>query len=140
MKISFITLLPLFLVLSTSCNTTKMQTKSLMSSNWTLEEMDGKSMSEEVTLEFSEGKINGKSFCNQYFSNCTYSKETISVEAIGSTKRACQMMAEERQYFERLQTIKSYEMKDGNLHLKCEQGDLVFSSAQPKLSKTKSKQ
>ncbi|MEM6700503.1 MAG: META domain-containing protein [Bacteroidota bacterium] len=117
-----------------------MQTKSLMSSNWTLEEMDGKSMSEEVTLEFSEGKINGKSFCNQYFSNCTYSKETISVESIGSTKRACQMMKEERQYFERLQTIKSYEMKDGRLHLQCEQGSLIFEPIQPKSSKVKSKQ
>lgn len=117
-----------------------MQPKSLISSNWTLEEMDGKSMSEEVTLEFSEGKINGKSFCNQYFSNCAYSKKEINVESIGSTKRACQMMVEERQYFDRLQTIKSYEVKDGKLHLKCEQGELVFAPDQPKSSKAKSNQ
>ncbi|MEM8529121.1 MAG: META domain-containing protein [Bacteroidota bacterium] len=117
-----------------------MQTKSLLRSNWTLEEMDGKSINEDVTLEFSEEKINGKSFCNQYFSDCTYTKENIKVASIGSTKRACQMMVEEKQYFERLSSIKSYELKDGQLHLECEKGSLVFAPVQSKASKTKSKQ
>ncbi|MEL6944427.1 MAG: META domain-containing protein [Bacteroidota bacterium] len=120
-----------------SCNSTKLSTKSLISSSWLLEKIDGKSLSEEVTLEFSEGRINGKSFCNQYFSNCTYDKENISVESIGATKRACQMMAEENQYFERLRTAKNCEMKEGKLHIQCEQGDLVFTPFQPKSSKSK---
>jgi len=123
--------------MSTSCNTNKLQPKLLKSSSWTLKSMDGKSMNEEVTLEFSEGKINGKSFCNQYFSNYTSQKDAINIESIGATKRACQMMVEENQYFERLRTAKNYTMKDGKLHLKCEQGNLVFIPVQPKSTKAK---
>lgn len=124
------------LMLNFSCSTSKLQTASLDNTSWQLESMMDKGVKENVTLSFKQGQISGKSFCNNYFSDCTIQSKMLKVEGVGATKRACGALEQERIYFDLLKAVQSYKMKDGKLYLKTDQGDLVYQPTKPKEGKT----
>jgi len=134
--IKYITLLftTLFL-LNFSCSTSKLQTVSLDNTSWQLQSMMGKEVNENITLSFKQGKISGKSFCNNYFSECTIKGKKLKVEAVGATKRACPDLEKEKMYFNLLIQVQSYKMKDGQLYLEADKGNLVFQPFKPKGNK-----
>ncbi|CAH0996878.1 hypothetical protein EMA8858_03013 [Emticicia aquatica] len=83
---------------------------------------DGKTPAFDVTLEIKdeEGKyiLNGRSSVNFYFASfeTDESKKTIKLSAIGSTKIAGSIEANQFEaiYYERLHKIERYEFKDKN--------------------------
>lgn len=84
---------------------------------------DGKTPTYDVTLEIKdeEGKytFNGRSSVNFYFISpeINDSKKTVSIDVVGSTKMAGTLEANqfEMAYYENLQNIERYELKDKNI-------------------------
>lgn len=65
----------------------------------------------EVSLIFVEDKINGKSFCNNYFGSFTEENNVIKMNPIGATKKACPSLVNENIYFKKLQETVKREVK-----------------------------
>ncbi len=73
---------------------------------WQLSQMNGKSVSAEITLTFPEkGRIAGRAPCNTYFASQTAPLPWFEVSAIASTKRACPELELEGDYFETLESM-----------------------------------
>ncbi|MEN0051061.1 MAG: META domain-containing protein [Bacteroidota bacterium] len=124
MKPSILLIFSLLTLLN--CKTSQLKPINLDGTTWQLKNMIKESVAQSVSLSFKGDKIEGESFCNQYFSNYEAGDGKISIEAVGATKRSCPLMNMEQQFFELLTTVNTYRMKDGELYLQSEQGNLIF--------------
>ena len=74
----------------------------------------------EITINFSEGRLNGNAGINMYFSSYKISGNTISVgKAIGTTKMAGpgNLMIQEMDYLKNLSQVVSLDLKGNRLIL-----------------------
>lgn len=80
--------------------------QSTPTDTWQLSQMNGKTISAEITLTFPEkGRIAGRAPCNTYFASQTAPLPWFEVTAIASTKRACPELELEGRYFNALESM-----------------------------------
>jgi heat shock protein HslJ len=89
----------------------------------------------EITLAFMDGRIGGKSGCNQYGGEVQIDGSQIKVGVMMSTMMACEenIMSQEQAYLAALGSAASIEISDDTLALSDAQGNVVlsFSTLQP---------
>ncbi len=89
-----------------------------------------------ITAEFNEGQVAGTAGCNNYFGSYELDGNSLTFGPTGSTMMFCapeELMLQETAYLAVLGTTSSYEIVDGQLHLKNEAGDtvLIFNQEDP---------
>ena len=90
---------------------------NLVNTKWVIED---KSVTSKIpTLNVEDKRITGSGFCNKYFSDVVLNQENgnFVVGNVGSTKMACEEMKAEQNYFNLLQQVNKYQVKDGYLEL-----------------------
>ncbi|MBW4618153.1 MAG: META domain-containing protein [Cyanosarcina radialis HA8281-LM2] len=85
----------------------------------------------ELTAEFSSERISGSGGCNRFFGSYQTTADTLSIGALGSTRKACPepIMDQETKYLSALQGAQRYEVDaQGQLQIfyKTEQGSGVL--------------
>lgn len=122
MKKIFLAFLGLILV---SCGTINLPTlnknkenTSLKGSEWVLDDQN-LSPNTHITLHIEEGKVSGNGGCNQYFGQLTMdnAEQSFSVKSIGATRMHCENSSTENQYFNLLEKVDKFEVKDQTLEL-----------------------
>ena len=108
------------LTMMTSCttkkNTTTESCNPITNSSWVVSSIDGNMPKSIQTLTFNGEKIEGKGACNAFGAKAVRTdKCTIEISGIMATKMACDNLNEERAYFEKLRTAKSYTVSENNL-------------------------
>ncbi len=90
---------------------------SLVNTKWILE--DKSIMNKIPTLDVEANRVTGNGGCNRYFSDVVMNQEdgNFVVGNVGSTKMACEEMKAEQNYFNLLQQVNKYQVKDGYLEL-----------------------
>ena len=82
-----------------------------------------------VTAEFSEGQVNGKAGCNNYFGSYEIKCAEITFGPVASTEMYCMdpegIMDQETAYVSALQTSEKFEIAKGTLRITCS-GDQVL--------------
>ena len=88
---------------------------------WRIDNIDQGNIVESsiVTIEFLEdGRISGRTGCNNYFGGAAINGNSISISGTGATQMACteELMLQERHFFEALSSSEKLAMKsDGSL-------------------------
>jgi len=88
---------------------------------WRIDNIDQGNIVESsiVTIEFSEdGRISGRTGCNNYFGVAEINGDSVSISGTGATQMACteELMLQERHFFEALSSSEKLAMKsDGSL-------------------------
>lgn len=103
---------------------------------WTLLEINNKELASgkngrEVTIlleiDTEKQKINGFDSCNAYFGSLKkLTNNEITIENIGSTRKACFGSFNANSYYEALKTVRFYTVKDARLKLLDEQKNEVL--------------
>ncbi|NTT86319.1 META domain-containing protein [Tabrizicola fusiformis] len=94
---------------------------------WTLAEVDGQPAGYTATLSVdAEGRLTGRAPCNRYFAGFTGTLPEFRPEAMGSTRMACDAMAEEDAYFTLLQGVDRLTHSERELHLSGAGHSLIF--------------
>ena len=90
---------------------------SLVNTKWTL--LDKSITTKIPTLSVEANRITGSGGCNKYFSDLVLNAENgnFVVGNVGSTKMACDDMMTEQNYFNLLQQVNKYQVKEGYLEL-----------------------
>jgi putative lipoprotein len=94
----------------------------LLATSWRLTDLAGSPVLERVTLEFpEEGKVAGRSFCNQYFGSVEVAPPAIRIHGLGSTRMACAepLMAHEQRFFDALQAAVRLSREGTTMLLHC---------------------
>lgn len=87
---------------------------------------------QDITINFTNGEVNGSGGCNSYFSSYTTNGETLTIDLIGSTMMACDedRMNRETEFLTALGNIGRFAIADNQLTLFHKDGDyavLVFN-------------
>ena len=116
-----------------SCADKKNEMIEVDGTAWTLVQMPGDlPASETISLQFQEGKINGKAICNSYFSDYKIEGKSISFGPIGATKMMCPKHADvEVKYFDALRQAQEVQTSNKQLVIKTGGGDLIFEATNP---------
>jgi heat shock protein HslJ len=103
--------------------------------DWTAETINGKPVIEpgKVTMTFLEGRVSGRSGCNQYSGSAEYGRSKLKVGPLISTKMACMangVMQQESEFLATLQNATTYAFRsDDSLIVSTPTGGaLVFDS------------
>ncbi len=80
----------------------------------------------EISLIFSEGKLNGTAPCNSYFASYSNNGSTLSLTELGATKRFCDEMDLENAYLSLLSKAQAYSVKGDKLDIFSSNGQLSF--------------
>lgn len=80
----------------------------------------------EITLVFSEGKLNGTAPCNSYFAGYATNGSTINLSELGATKRFCDEMEQENTYLSLLSKAQAYSVNGDKLDVFSPNGQLSF--------------
>ncbi len=83
-----------------------------------------------ITAEFKDGQVSGTAGCNRYFSSYETDGSSLTIGPAGSTMMFCEplaIMLQETAYLATLSRVASYEISDGQLHLKDEAGTAVLT-------------
>jgi heat shock protein HslJ len=87
----------------------------------------------EITLTFTkDGRVNGRSGCNQYFAGYKASGSALTFTGVGSTEMACTtlgVMEQEQVYLNALQAAKSYTVQGGSLRITGAGGEILAFNA-----------
>lgn len=78
-----------------------------------------------ITFGLETADVFGMGLCNRYFGSYTAEGKNLSIEIKGSTMMACPWVEEETAYFEKLNSVKTYEIKDQELYLYDAEGNEV---------------
>ena len=92
----------------------------------------------EITAEFksADGKVGGSAGCNRYFAGYEINKNELTVKSpIGSTMMACPepVMEQEKQYFSLLETVETFQTKNGKLTISSSGNQILVFVAQQKM-------
>lgn len=99
----------------------------LLALEWTLAEVDGQPVGYSATISVdAEGRVTGRAPCNRYFAGFTGTLPEFRPEAMGSTRMACDAMADEDAYFALLQGVDRLTSSDRELHLSGAGHSLIF--------------
>ena len=85
----------------------------------------------QVTAEFQDGQISGSAGCNDYSASFSQSGNTLTTDAVASTRRACaeDVGQQEAEVLQGLDTAISFEISNDTLTIQHESGVLVFMAA-----------
>jgi heat shock protein HslJ len=110
-------LLPLLAALAMTA--TAAQARDATGIEWRLLAIDGKVVDIPATLTLdAAGRIAGKAPCNRYFGQNGASLPDLSLGGVAATRMACDRLADEQVYFDRLAAMTRAEMRGtGNLVL-----------------------
>jgi len=81
-----------------------------------------------ITLQFEEGRIQGKSACNRYFAAYHLDGPRLRFQAVGATRMMCRepAMTLERDYFAALAHVEAYQLQADRLTLYSAQGQDIL--------------
>ena len=74
----------------------------------------------EVTVNFAEGQVTGRSACNSYFGNFSQQDAQLTIESIGMTEMFCTdegVMDLEQAFLSRLAQVRSFQVQMGGIAL-----------------------
>lgn len=102
--------------------------------SWTLVSMNGKPPgSDQPTLQLdSQSRMRGYAGCNTFSATAFPLKnQSMAVGPIAVTRKECDkgVMDAEKDYLIALRTARQWEVRDGNLYLRSERGELKFARA-----------
>lgn len=106
-----------FIIISCGAISGGKKQASLVNTKWTL--VDVGAVTKIPTLQVESNRVSGNGGCNQYFSDVILNQENgnFVVGNIGATKMACKDLSGEQSYFNLLQQVNKYQVKDGYLEL-----------------------
>ena len=119
-KVLLIIFTLVLIVACTQLERLRMRVDELNSTDWALEEIDGRAVVDRVqsTLRFQENdRIVGWGGCNRYFATVCSGFNFFEVGPIGSTRRICPpvVMEQEERFFAALQKARSIRMQGDDL-------------------------
>lgn len=108
-----------------------------LNGSWMLIEIDGVKVTLSdnnadnvfLSLGQQEGGLHGQAWCNTYFGSYTATDGKISIGNIGATRMACDQLMDEQNYFNILQKMTSFSIKDKELTLSGDLHELKYSRA-----------
>lgn len=125
-----------------SCQTSKNAADSdtnapLYGTQWMLTSIEGQLVGEAPANPFvifsEDGGVKGNLGCNDFFGNCSVSKDKISIEYKGSTKKLCNKMETERAFAAALKKeISHYAISGDVLILRAKDQEVLRFKAAPK--------
>ena len=99
---------------------------------WHLVGIEGQRAPAPASITFaSDGKISGKAPCNRYFGSYSGELPEIALAGVGSTKMACDKLAEEDAYFKALQSVTKAEVDQEHLFLIGAEGRVLEFARDP---------
>lgn len=120
---SFLLLLCIGLLGVGGCNSSKSMAK-LTDIKWVLETLDGKKVkltdsNSEIFIQFNEveKRVNGRAACNRFFGNYEMDGNKLKFSPMGATRMACPDLQLENQFFQVLDGVDAYTIKDNVLTL-----------------------
>lgn len=106
------------------CNSSKNMAK-LNDVKWELKMLNNKEIkltdkNSEVYIQFNEAekKVNGRGGCNRFFGNYEMDGDKLKFSPMGATRMACPDLQTESEFFQMLDTVDTYSIKDGLLSFK----------------------
>jgi heat shock protein HslJ len=101
----------------------QMAQSSTLSGSWRLANMTAGNSpmpmlpSEELTLEFADGRVAGSGGCNRFMGGYETTGQNLSIGPLASTFKACEepIMSQEMNYLQALQGAQRYELNDQGL-------------------------
>lgn len=100
------------------CNSSKNMAK-LNDVKWILETLDDKQVklsdqNGEIFIRFDdvEKRVNGRAACNRFFGNYEMDGSTLKFSPMGATRMACPDLQIENDFFQTLDGVDSYTIKD----------------------------
>ena len=117
---------------------TKVDPELVKDKTWVLMSMNGESTVNDprVTIEFrpslpEQGRISGRSQCNNYFGGYRVADNKINFSSMGATRMACPMnrMDKEKQYLDAFPKVDYLKISGNELMLKQKKGELMLSYA-----------
>ena len=111
-------------LMGVGCNSSKNMAK-LNDVKWELKMLNDKEVkltdnNSEVYIQFNEAekRASGRSGCNRFFGNYEMEGDKLKFSPMGATRMACPDMQIESEFFQMLETVDAYSIKDGLLSLK----------------------
>lgn len=118
---SFFLLLCIALVGVGGCNSSKNMAK-LSDVKWVLETFNGEKVkltdpNTEMYIQFEdvEKRVNGRAACNRFFGNYEIDGNKLKFSPMGATRMACPDLQKETEFFQMLDKVESYNIKDNTL-------------------------
>ena len=95
---------------------------------WKVDKINGlDSLPKQPTLTFADGKVSGNAGCNRYSASYNTAENAITIGIAMTTKMYCSHMDIEKAFFDCLQKIKSFEIKDNRLYFYSENNEQLIS-------------
>lgn len=120
---SFLLLLCIGLFGMAGCNSSKSMAK-LTDIKWVLETLNGEKVkltdsNSEIFIQFNEAekRVNGRAACNRFFGNYEMDGNKLKFSPMGATRMACPDLQLENQFFQVLDGVDAYTIKDNVLTL-----------------------
>lgn len=118
---SFLLLLCLGLLGVGGCNSSKCMAK-LTDIKWVLETLNGEKVkltdsNSEIFIQFNdaEKRVNGRAACNRFFGNYEMNDNKLKFSPMGATRMACPDLQIENQFFQVLDEVDAYTIKENVL-------------------------
>ena len=118
---SFFLLLCVTLVGMGGCNSSKNMAK-LNDVKWVLEILNGEKVkltdpNTEMYIQFEdvEKRVNGRAACNRFFGNYEIDGNKLKFSPMGATRMACPDLQKETEFFQMLDGVDGYSIKDNKL-------------------------
>lgn len=103
------------------CNSSKSMAK-LNGVKWVLQSLNGENIklsdqNSEMFIQFDEAekRVNGRAACNRFFGNYEMERNKLKFSPMGATRMACPDLQIENRFFEMLETVDSFTIKDNVL-------------------------
>ena len=118
---SFLILLCVTLLGVGGCKSSK-EAPKLNDVKWVLETLNGKKVqltdaNEEMFIQFDETqkRVNGRAACNRFFGNYEMDGSSLKFSPMGATRMACPDLQWETEFFQMLDGVDAYSIKDNIL-------------------------
>lgn len=104
-----------------SCDSAKEAAK-LKDVKWVLETLNGEKVELAdpenkmfIQFDIAEKRVNGRAACNRFFGNFELDDSKLKFSPMGATRMACPDLQKETEFFQMLDKVDSYEIKDNTL-------------------------
>lgn len=111
-------------LIGVGCNSSKNMAK-LYDVKWELKTLNEKEVkltdnNSEIYIQFNEAekRVSGRGGCNRFFGNYEMDGDKLKFSPLGATRMACPDLQTETEFFQVLETVDSYSLKDGVLAFK----------------------
>ncbi len=104
-----------------SCDSAK-EAAELKDVKWMLETLNGEKVKLTdstdkmfIQFEIAEKRVNGRAACNRFFGNFELNDSKLKFSPMGATRMACPDLAKETEFFQMLDKVDSFNLKDNML-------------------------